>query len=265
MTKPFIKWVGGKTKLLPTIKNNLPPDFASLTYVEPFLGGGSVFFELNPTHALIGDLNSTLIAAYMYVRDSPHVLIELLKRHEVEHRKDADYYYKVRSDYNIFQYKTKIEAVAQFLYLNKTCFNGLYRVNSKGEFNTPKGSYVNPKILNESLLLACSESLKDIQLYCGSYMLVDNYFNKCEKMFIYADPPYDGTFNSYQKEGFGHKEQTELYEWLLTFSRKGGKFLLSNSDTPFIRELYKEFTFVEITLNRSMDRKKVSEILVRNY
>jgi DNA adenine methylase len=260
----ILKWVGGKSRLLPLIKSNLPSDFENRSYLEPFLGGGSVFFGLKPKQSILGDLNSTLISVYSYVRDNPRFLIDLLKDHEINHFKNPNYYYTVRNLYNK-ELQLSVEKAAMFIYLNKTCFNGLYRVNSKGEFNTPKGSYVKPVILNTDHLLACSAAIQGTTLYCDSYKVTEHRLNNCERMFIYADPPYDGTFQGYQKEGFGSKDQEELYQWLLDFSNLGGKFMLSNSDTPYIRQLYSKFNIIKISLTRGMDRKQVSELLVKNY
>ena len=266
--KPFVKWAGGKRQLLDVLIKNVPPKFG--TYIEPFVGGGALLFELEPKRAIISDTNYELINAYRVIKDNVEELIESLKNHVNE----EDYYYKIRAlDPSAL---TPVERASRFIYLNKTCYNGLYRENSKGEFNVPFGRYKSPKICDEDNLRSVSEFLRsaDIQI------LHQDYRETCklarEGDFVYLDPPYHpisktSSFTKYTKEDFTEEDQITLSEVFKELDRKGCYIMLSNSNTEFIKDLYRGFEIVELSANRSINckaegrgREKV-EILVKNY
>lgn len=269
---PAVKWVGGKRQLLPDILKHVPGKFS--TYYEPFLGGGAVLFALQPHRAVVNDINEELINVYTVIRDHVEDLVEDLKKHENK----AAYFYKIRGkdrDKDTYGKMSGVEKASRILYLNKTCYNGLFRVNQQGEFNTPFGRYKNPNIVNETTLRA-----------------VNNYFNKakitlkCEDFnkavqgirkgsFVYFDPPYDplsesANFTGYNRGGFDRNEQLRLKKLCDQLSDRGVRFLLSNSATDFIFELYKNYNIITVQANRAVNsrgdkRGKVDEVLVKNY
>lgn len=274
--KPFVKWAGGKRQLLPVITSHLPKKFER--YFEPFLGGGAVFFHLffheKQTKWFISDLNSDLILSYVTVRDRVKDLISELELHSNNYFKNpSTYYYKIRES----NPKGQIEKVSRLIFLNKTCFNGLYRVNSKGKFNVPLGKYVNPNIVNEENLLAVSEVLqtKDISIKCQDFE--DALKNTSAGDFVYLDPPYQpvsttANFTSYTDTDFDYGDQKRLYTKFKALDKKGVKVLLSNSKSKEILRLFKEFSdgIVEINANRfinsvSQRRTGHSELLIKNY
>jgi len=271
---PIVKWVGGKRQLLQDIKLYIPYDFD--TYYEPFFGGGAVFFEFLPEKAKINDLNSELINVYKQVKNHQRELIRLLEMHKQNHCKD--YYYDIRNlDRNVEKYSkmSDVEKAARFIYLNKTCFNGLYRVNSKGQFNAPMGTYSNPNICDKQLIIEMSRYLKSHKVIMKNMDF--EKFLKTTKHgdFVYLDPPYaplsqTANFTSYNKDGFSVDEQIRLKKVCDQLHQKGVKFLLSNSDTPFINELYKKYKIVKVQAKRNINSKgnsrgKISEVLVMNY
>lgn len=240
---PFLKWVGGKSRLLQQYQKYLPkiPDFK--TYYEPFLGGGSVFFNLQPNLAVLSDINQDLIETYCSVRDNLEELIDLLQKHQNEHNSDYsqnhDYYYQVRSQI----YNTPIQRAARLIYLNKTCFNGLYRVNSKGEFNVPVGKYKNPKICNPDLLRSASAALKSAKIEVRNFEEILNYATSDD--FVYFDPPYHplsdtSYFTAYSVDAFNKDKQIKLRNIFAELANRGVKVMLSNSDSPFIHQLYSD-------------------------
>jgi DNA adenine methylase len=260
--KPILKWAGSKKKLLPEIIKRIPKEFS--TYVEPFFGSGAVFFALRPSRAFLSDYNGELISFYKTLRDFSKELIEELRTYE----NTKEYFDHIRSLDRDLSYKglSDIKKAARFLYLNKTCFNGLYRVNSKGHFNVPFGKYINPSILNEPLL-------EEVSTFLGSsyYIFNQRDFRSALKdipkdSFVYLDPPYDGTFTEYTKKSFGKKDQEDLRDCCIELDRQGIKFLLSNSNTEFIKELYKDFIIEEIKTTYAINHnKEASEVLIRNY
>lgn len=274
--QPFLKWAGGKRKLIPQFEPYLPK-IGNETYFEPFLGAGALFFYLQPKKAIVNDINSELINVYKVLQnDNIDLLIELLKEHKKKNDElQKDYFYEVRnwdrSD-DFLEKRSPIERAARFIYLNKTCFNGLYRVNSKGHFNVPYGKYKNPDIVNEELLREINDYLKtnDIRF------LNTDFETAVEKAqigdFIYFDPPYvplseTSSFTSYDKDGFGEKEQIRLKEIFTKLNDKGCKVMLSNSDTSFIREQYQRFNIVTVQAARAINSKadgrgKINEVLV---
>jgi DNA adenine methylase len=262
--KPFVKWAGGKRQLLSDIKLRLPQSFNK--YFEPFLGGAAVFFELTPSRAALSDVNSQLITTYKAIQDNVATLVEALKEHASQHSKE--YYYKTRSRHSL---TSDLEIAARFIYLNKTCFNGLYRVNKKGEFNVPIGSYKNPTIVQEDNLWACHYALKNASI---DYKEFDT-INPQSKDFVYFDPPYDmindASFTSYTMLGFSRDDQTRLKEFCDSLHSKGVFFMLSNSNTDFIRNLYEGYNLDVVMASRFVNSKgnsrknKVEEVLITNY
>jgi len=266
LPRPFLKWAGGKSRLIPQYLPYFPKKFTN--YYEPFLGGGAVFFHLQPKSAVLTDINADLINTYCCVRDRVEELIAYLKKHDARH--DKDYYYEVRS----YPQGTDIERAARLIYLNKTCFNGLYRENSKGEFNVPMGKYKNPVICNADLLRAVSVVLKSATIEKRHFEDVLNYAKSVED-FVYFDPPYfpinsTSYFTSYSRDSFNEDAQVRLKEVFAQLASQGVKVLLSNSDCEFIRELYSEFKIKPISASRSINsnaknRGKIREVLISSF
>ena len=257
MSKPFIKWVGGKRSLLPTLQSYMPTSYD--TYHECFIGGGALFFEVQPEKAYISDINLHLITTYKTIRDDLDSLIEQLRIHEEQHSKE--YYYDIRRQFN--NTEDPIEIASCFIYLNKTGYNGLYRVNKAGGFNVPIGSYKQPTILDEANLRAVSKLLQTTEIHHHSYDQIELRPND----FYYLDPPYHQTYTQYDGSGFSEEDHIKLAEFCAKIE---GYFMLSNSDTPFIRELYKDFNVIEVISKRfvscrSSQRGSQQELLVMNY
>ncbi len=259
--KPFVKWVGGKRSALPHLTEQAKVGFTGY-YCEPFVGGGALFFEIQPENAHLSDINFTLIATYSAVRDTVDDVVRHLKRHKKNHNKE--YYGRVRARLNTETDRAKIAAI--FIYLNKTCFNGLYRVNKSGGFNVPIGSYENPSILDEDNLRACSASLKDTVIEQKDFTQLKPKKNT----FYYLDPPYHTTYSQYNGAGFGKEEHEKLADFCNEINKVGSYFLLSNSDTPLIRFLYSKYTIEVIQASRSVSckahqRGKENELIIKNY
>lgn len=272
LVAPVVKWVGGKRQLLDEITPLLPKRIS--TYCEPFLGGGAVLFSIQPPRAVVNDLNVDLIIVYEVIRDDVESLIESLKKHE----NTSDYFYSIRDidrDKASYQALTKIEKASRLIYLNKTCFNGLFRVNSSGEFNSPFGHYKNPNIVNEPVLRAVSKyfNANDITFYSEDFAKTLGRVRKGG--FVYLDPPYDpvsdtASFTGYNKGGFNRNEQIRLKNCCDELTQRGIKFLLSNSATDFIKDLYQEYDITIVKAKRaiSADARKrgaIEEVLIRNY
>ena len=268
----FLKWVGGKRQLMDEIKNLLPKTYT--TYYEPFIGGGAVLFELQPKKAVINDINGELINLYNIIKDDVDGLIEDLKKHE----NTSEYFYKIREkDRNKSEYEklSNIEKASRIVYLNKTCFNGLFRVNKSGEFNSPFGKYKNPNIVNEVTLRAVNKYFNkaDIKILNGDFEEALKGIRKGS--FVYMDPPYDpvsssANFTGYDKGGFNRDEQVRLKLLCDKLDKRGVKFLLSNSATDFIKDLYKEYDIRIVKAKRAINsdassRGEVDEVLIRNY
>lgn len=271
LPRPFLKWAGGKTQLLQQYQPLFPRQFK--TYYEPFLGGGAVFFYLFQEHfsgfdAVLSDVNSELINLYCCVQSDVEALIKELKSHQRKH--DSEYYYKVRAQ----KKRTRVKKAARIIYLNKTCFNGLYRENSKGEFNVPIGRYKNPTICNAELLRADSQALQGVKLEVRDFDKVLDEA-KTDEDFVYFDPPYyplssTSQFTSYSRYNFNEEDQIRLRNVFAELASRGVKVMLSNSDCPFIRELYQEFRTHEVSAGRSINSKgthrgKISEVVVTSY
>jgi hypothetical protein len=271
--KPVLKWVGGKRQLLSEISPMIPGEFNK--YFEPFVGAGAVIFNLLPSKAVINDLNSELINVYKVIRDNPNELIEQLKEHTNSNSKE--YFYKVRELDRQANYDklSDIYKASRTIYLNKTAYNGLYRVNKSGQFNTPWGRYKNPKILDADNILAMSKYFNEskIEILNVDYKKALTSVSKGD--FVYFDPPYlpissSSAFVSYTADGFGEKEQIELKETCDNLNNQGVKFLLSNSYHPFLLDLYQDYNIKVVEARRSVNSKghkrgKIREILVRNY
>ena len=293
MAKPFIIWAGGKTQLLTQFENILPHNLEEaehFTYIEPFVGGGAMLFHMlqkytNIGRVIINDINPNLITAYRVIRDTPERLITDLKMLQREFRQNSneearkEYFLRIRKSYNEDTHND-VTNTAMFIFLNRTCFNGLYRVNSKGYFNVPFGKYTNPTICDEELLLEDSKILQNVEILCGDYTLIERYVDN--NTFIYFDPPYrplstTSSFTSYSKENFDDTEQTRLAHFFARLSRYGCKMMLSNSDCcaqnpndTFFENLYGNFIIDKVHASRFVNaipskRGKLTEILVRNY
>src|SRR5690554_3942030 len=240
---PVLKWVGGKRQLLQDITKHFPAKCS--TYYEPFLGGGAVLFALQPRKAVVNDINEELINVYTVIRNNVEELIEDLKKH----KNVADYYYKIRElDRNkkVYNQLSNIEKASRILYLNKTCYNGLFRVNQQGEFNAPFGRYHNPNIVNETGLRAMSQYLNQARITFRSGDFEAALEGVGAGDFVYFDPPYDpmtesANFTGYDKGGFGRGEQIRLKKLCDSLDSQGVKFLLSNSATDFVLDLYSHY------------------------
>lgn len=273
LAAPFLKWVGGKRQIIPEIKKYLPKGLSNTTYCEPFIGGGALLFYLQPQKAIINDFNNELINVYRVIKyNVEELIIDLAK-----HKNEVDYFYQIRSiDRNpLFINLTDIEKASRIIYLNKTCFNGLYRVNSAGEFNSPFGRYKNPNIVNEPTLRAVSRYLNtaDIEIHSGDYSLVLNQLPT--NSFVYLDPPYHplsetSNFTGYIQGGWSESDQIRLKAACDKLTQRNVKFLLSNSSADLIKELYADYSIHTIKAMRNINsdgekRGLVDEFLIRNY
>lgn len=271
---PFVKWVGGKRQLLAQFRELglYPSEFNSTScrYFEPFVGGGAVFFDLQPKNATLSDLNSELITTYKIIRDDVEPLILSLKKHIY----DKDYFLKTRAMNPVEM--SELDVASRFIYLNRTCFNGMYRVNSKGQFNVPFGRYKNPIICDEDNLRAVSKALRGVEILNVDYKIVISKAKAGD--FVYFDPPYypissTSSFTSYTKDGFAEKEQVELRDTFAGLSNRGCYVMLSNSDSAFIRDIYGGLKNVIITTvsagrainSKATSRGKITELVITNY
>lgn len=288
---PFIKWVGGKSQLLDEVKNSLPKNFArrkNLTYVEPFVGGGAVLFWIlqeypNISRAIINDVNPELICTYKVIKENVDSLIAELNELQTEYiplstEERNDYFIQKRSLFNSKQL-LPIESAALFVFLNRTCFNGLYRVNSKGEFNVPHGKYKNPRICDEDNLRAVSKLLQRVEILCGDFAKTLEYAGP--DTIYYLDPPYKpltetSSFTSYTKGGFDDDEQIRLRDFCNDIANAGAIFVASNSDPAgvnpeenFFDRIYQRFSIKRVFASRMINanpdgRGRISEIMISN-
>lgn len=270
LLRPVLKWAGGKRQLLPSILPLIPADHG--LYVEPFLGGGAVLLGLQPEHAVINDFNAELVNVYTVVRDDPEGLLTLLREHAANN--SSEYYYRVRGLDRLPSYPTltPTQRAARIIYLNRTCFNGLYRVNSRGEYNAPYGRYKHPRIVDEQGIRALHEylSTRDITIRSGDY--ADTLRNLPSGSFVYLDPPYapvssTNGFTGYTSDGFNSAEQERLHAECVRLRENNIRFLQSNSDCEYIRELYDGFTIRTISARRSINsdpskRGTITELLI---
>lgn len=270
--KPFVKWVGGKGCLMGQLELLLPSNVYHMRHVEPFVGGGAMFFARQPERALLCDINTDLIHTYRSIRnDVGGVIRELDALARRGHSEEA--YYGVRGRYNDGEGRGEPLRAAMFIYLNKTCFNGLHRVNRRGEFNVPCGRYKNPTIIDAGGLIAASRALRVADIRKQSFESLLDAARHGD--FVYLDPPYEpasrtANFTSYTEGGFSQEDQTRLRDVFRELDRRGAKLMLSNSDVPFIRELYADFEIHEVQARRAINcdaskRGPVGEIVVTNY
>ena len=292
--KPFIKWVGGKGQLLPEINKLYPIELGKNInkYAEIFLGGGAVLFDILSKYKLdevyISDKNLELINTYKSIRDNVDILIKSLKEMEEQYiplnNEDRKiYYYEKREEYNSLKINSEvnnIEKAILFIFLNKTCFNGLYRVNKKGKFNVPMGAYKKPKICDEENLKNVSLTLRNVKIVYADYRESEKFID--DKTFIYIDPPYrplniTSSFTSYTENDFNDKEQIELAEYINVLNKKGAKIVISNSDPKnndiddnFFDKLYKNYNINRVKATRMLNsnaslRGAINELLITNY
>ncbi len=275
--KPIIKWVGGKTQLLKELKEIILPSLKEGScYYEPFCGGAALALDLEHKNTILNDLNSELINMYKVIKNSPEELIMELKGFQNNH--NAEFYYNIRNldRTDALSKMTDISKAARTIYLNKTCFNGLYRVNSKGQFNSPIGrtsSGKTPDIVQEDLIREMSKFLKTVQFHCGDYR--DQLVSAKNGDVVFFDPPYDQdesisseAFVGYQKEGWTRKDLEELKVVCDELSAKGVKVVLTNNDTEFVRNLFSDYNFKEVEVKRSINRdgnkRKGKELIIYN-
>ena len=268
-TYPIVKWVGGKRQLMFELLKNMPKSYNR--YFEPFIGGGALFFELQPDNAYISDMNEELINLYQVVRDEVDELICDLQKHDIS----KEYFMEIRNIDRTEEYQnwSDVQKASRFIYLNRTCFNGMYRVNSKGEFNVPFGHYKNPRILDENNLINCSNLLQGIEIKHADFSEILKKVKKGD--FVYFDPPYvplseTSSFTSYTKEGFDIDMQFKLRDVCDELDTMGVNFLLSNSDTKLVNDLYENYNIKKVFASRQINanadgRGKITELLVRNY
>ena len=270
--KPFLQWVGGKRGLIPQYEKLFPQKFNR--YIEPFLGGGAIFFHLKATQAVLNDSNPELISAYEAIRDNPLQVVELLELLKARH--SIELYNSIRNldrDLERFSQFNKNEVAARMIYLNQTCFNGVYRVNKHGQFNVPIGSSLNRLICDKPTLLKASEALKKTDIHCIDFDKVLIQAKKGD--FVYLDPPYFpisqySDFTRYTKEKFHQADQVRLKESFDYLHKKGCKVMLSNSNCDFIKNLYKSYKIHTVYSGRTLNantskRGKISELVVTNY
>ena len=292
--KPFIKWVGGKGQLLPEINKLYPIELGKNInkYAEIFLGGGAVLFDILSKYKLdevyISDKNLELINTYKSIRDNVDILIKSLKEMEEQYiplnNEDRKiYYYEKREEYNSLKINSEmnnIEKAILFIFLNKTCFNGLYRVNKKGKFNVPMGAYKKPKICDEENLKNVSLTLRNVKIVYADYRESEKFID--DKTFVYIDPPYrplniTSSFTAYTEYDFNDKEQIELAEYINVLNKKGAKIVISNSDPKnndiddnFFDKLYKNYNINRVKATRMLNsnaslRGAINELLITNY
>jgi DNA adenine methylase len=275
MVRPFLKWAGGKRQLLPELGKYIPHLGPRATYYEPFVGGGALFFDLQRKRAVINDTNAELINSYIVIRDAVEELIAALE----QHRNEEAYYYALRDwdRAHDFAARPAVERAARVIFLNKTCYNGLFRVNSQGQFNVPFGRYKTPNIVDKAVLRAVSKYLNKNK---DTITMLNVDFAEAVREakrgdFIYFDPPYDpvsdtASFTGYDVNGFNRAEQTRLKGVVDELTQRGCKVLLSNAYTSYIADLYKSYTCIKVGASRAINsnaqgRGKVDEILVMNY
>jgi DNA adenine methylase len=263
--KPFLKWAGGKTQLLHELISRMPASYN--VYFEPFIGGGALYFAVSPEEAVIADINEDLVNVYNVVRDNPEELLEALSSYV----NDKDFYYEVRAQDQ--DKLSPIDRAARLIYLNRTCFNGLYRVNKSGQFNVPFANYKNPNIVQSERIMTASNTLHRTKVFNASFEKV--LVGAKEGDFIYLDPPYYpkdvySDFKRYNKEQFHENDHQRLAALYNELSDRGCYVMLSNSDTPFTRDLYKKWCVDTVYAKRminsdSSKRGEVTEIIVTNY
>ncbi|MDQ7061912.1 MAG: DNA adenine methylase [Sulfurimonas sp.] len=269
MCKPVIKWVGGKRQLIEDLTNLLPKKYNR--YFEPFIGGGALFFSLKHKNSFINDYNHELTNLYLCIKNNPTELIKDLSKH----KNDEEYYYYIRAldrDEKIYSKLSDIQKASRFIYMNKTGFNGLYRVNKKGQHNVPYGRYKNPNWIDEENINECSKLLEQTEIGTGDFEAIKPLIKKGD--FVYFDPPYvplnDTSFTSYTKKGFDIETQERLKDMCDYIDKMGAYFMLSNSYNDYILDLYKDYDIKTVLANRAVNckatgRGKIKEVVVINY
>lgn len=270
---PVLKWAGGKKQLLGQLTSLMPTEKIT-TYCEPFLGGGAMLFSIQPGVAYVNDINMGLMNVYNVIKHFPEALIAELSSYE----NTAEFYYKIRGfdrDAKEFAALTAVERAARFIYLNKTCFNGLYRENRQGQFNVSYGKYKNPDFVNAEGIRAVSQYFNAANIYFTSMDFSEVLRTLPSGSFVYLDPPYDqvsetANFTSYTRYGFTKDDHIRLKQCCDELTARGIKFMLSNSNTDFIRNLYAEYFITEVSARRAINcngnsRGNVTELVIRNY
>lgn len=272
LVAPVVKWVGGKRQLIDDLTPLFPKKITA--YCEPFVGGGAVLFSLQPKIAYVNDINAELINIYEVIRDDVDALIAALS----EHKNEEKYFYSIRDwdrDIETYLQRSKVQRAARIIYLNKTCYNGLFRVNNAGEFNAPYGHYKKPNIVSAPTLRAVSNYFQSTQLTFTNTDYAEVLSNVSKGTFVYLDPPYDpvsdtANFTGYTRGGFDRTEQVRLRECCDELTRRKIKFMLSNSATEFIREQYADYDITPVRAKRAINsnaskRGHVDEVVIRNY
>lgn len=269
---PVIKWAGGKRQLLDSLKLSMPKDYR--TYVEPFIGSGALFFDLNPRKAIINDFNLELVNMYIQIRDNLNALLDILLMYQEQYNNREEtsketFYYDKREEFNknILSDNLSVEDAALMIFLNKTCYNGLFRVNTSGLFNTPYGKRKKLNLFEYDNLVKCSEALKRTKILQGDFE--DACKNLHKKDFVYFDSPYYNTFDTYQAGGFSKSDHIRLSVLFKKLSDREIYCMLSNSDTQFIRELYKDFNIDVVPVKRMINcdgkNRTGTELIIRNF
>ena len=260
--KPFIKWVGGKRSALDHLIKRVPQQAYFNQYFESFVGGGALFFKLKPKRAHLYDINSKLIITYKVIKKNVNSVIKELEKHNRKHSKE--YYMNIRDKFN--KESDPLKLAGYFIYLNKTCFNGLYRVNKLGGFNVPMGSYKNPCIVDKSNLENVSKLLQNVEIE-------EQHFNQTKivkNAFYYFDPPYHTTYDQYDENKFGEEDHKKLRDFCNSINNANSLFMVSNSNTKFIQNLYKGYCIEKVCVGKSVSckstgRTKENELIIRNY
>ena len=287
IVKPFVKWAGGKNSLIPQLTKYYPFELKNGTierYIEPFVGGGAVLIDILQKYevkeAYAFDINKDLINCYNVIKTNVENLIQELDKKEkkfliLDNDARQQYFYDIRAEYNSYTLNEDIDVkrASEFIFLNRTCFNGLYRVNKDGKFNVPCGKYKNPTICDSNNLRNLSNLIKNVTFEYGDYKKSESFVN--ENTFVYFDPPYDtweekNSFTSYDKNNFGKNEQIRLANVFKDLSNRGVYVMLSNHNTKFINELYKEFHITIVPAKRMINsnangRGNVEEVIITNY
>ena len=274
LAQPFLKWAGGKRQLLPILKEHKPQHFTQ--YYEPFIGAGALLFCLQPKKSIINDTNDELINCYRVIKDNPEKLLELCQQHRENNSKEHFYSLREQDRRDDFKDKSPQERAARIIYLNKTCFNGLFRVNSSGQFNVPYGNYSNPVIADPAVIRSVSAYLnqRDVRIRQGDFAKA--VANARKGAFIYFDPPYHpisdtSSFTGYSVNGFGEEEQVRLKELCDKLSKRGCQVLISNSSASLIKKLYSDpnYEIEEVKASRAINavgsrRGRINELLIHN-
>lgn len=267
MAKPFLKWVGGKHSILPELLQRMPKSDEYETYHEPFVGGGALFFAVEPTKAVLSDVNKKLINAFNVIKTDPELVMNQLQILQDNHSKEV--YQDTVAMYNRTDLDEKAYGIL-LIYLNKTCFNGLYRENKSGGFNVPIGKYDTCKVFDRTMIMACNKALQNADIKYHNFIEKQAHNSYNPRDFYYIDPPYYRSYAGYSASSFGEYEHFKLYRKCKELHDAGCRFMMSNSDEPLIRDLYRDFNIEVIEAKRSISckgssRTKKQELIIRNY